>query len=181
MQNYSGESCSAQPFAASVQQARHGRATDFEICYNCCLVKQKHTNELKHQTLPLMGGDASRVGKIFSYYFVLLLTDRTDHTDFSLRAPTEMTGALLCPQKAERSAHISALRHKCGRSTPLSLRQLGFTVSAFYYLACNLLTCYYMVLRCSNAAFTKSSSGRISLAMVAYFVASTLLGVSMLT
>ena len=31
--------------------------------------KRKHANGLKHQTLPLMG-DASRVGKRFSYYLV---------------------------------------------------------------------------------------------------------------
>ena len=36
----------------------------------------------------------------------------------------------------------------------------------------------YIVLRCSKAAFTKLSSGLISLAIVAYFVASALLGVS---
>ena len=38
-------------------------ATDFEICYNCCLVRQKHTNELKHQTLPLMGATRLASGK----------------------------------------------------------------------------------------------------------------------
>ena len=33
----------------------------FVVLY-CSLVKRKHANVLKHQTLPLMGGDASRVG-----------------------------------------------------------------------------------------------------------------------
>ena len=44
------------------------------------------------------------------------------------------------PKKAECSAHISALQHKCGRSTPLSVRQLGFTASAYYYVYVNQLT-----------------------------------------
>ena len=51
-----------------------------------------------------------------------------------------LTGAFPPPQKAECSAPISAMQHKCGRSTPLSLRQLGFTASAFYYVYVNLLT-----------------------------------------
>ena len=44
------------------------------IQYYGCSVKRKHANGLKRQTPPpnatTNGGDASRVGKIFSYYLV---------------------------------------------------------------------------------------------------------------
>lgn len=69
----------------------------------------------------------------------------------------------------------SALLYKRKKSETNPLLKIGF---AFIIISNVSFIRYYIVFKCSKAALTKSLSGLISLAIVAYLVASALLGVS---
>ena len=91
--------------------------------------QQKGTNALKHQAQPLMGGDASRVGKRGSYYLVEFVFSSFLYPDAGRVAPISACDYLLCvsgnlkcpknglllmPRHTRLSACLFCLDAKCG-------------------------------------------------------------------